>query len=71
MDPTITNLEEKIAFMERHVEELDGLVREVFDKLEGLRADMTRFREDTKQQFAERDRTPEDDVPPHWGGGQG
>ena len=61
-------LEEKLAATERHVEQLDELVRELFDKFANLEKSLTRFREETDQRFATRDDSkPEDHVPPHWG----
>ena len=61
-------LEEKIAFVERHAEELDAVVRELYEKITAVQKDVTRLREDVGQRFEEIERGPEDDVPPHWGG---
>ncbi|MCP3904519.1 MAG: hypothetical protein GY715_12900 [Planctomycetes bacterium] len=63
------NIEEKLAFVERHVEELDALVRELFERLERGREESTRWRAETDRrlQALSEDHTPEDDVPPHWG----
>ena len=63
-----TKLEEKIAFVERHVEELDSVVRELYDKITALQQELARLREETGQRFGEIERSPQDDVPPHWGG---
>ena len=68
MSNEMTGVEEKVAFLERHVEELDSAVREVFEKLEQLRAEFERHRADTQQQIDARERSIEDDKPPHWGG---
>ncbi len=43
-----TSLEEKIAFVERHVEELDGVVRELYGKLTSLREEVSRLQVETK-----------------------
>lgn len=62
-----TGLEEKIAFVERHVEELDGVVRELYEKIAAMQGEIVRLRDDVGQRFEEMERGPEDDVPPHWG----
>lgn len=59
-------LEERILFLERHVEELDGVVRELYDRVQATRDEIARFREETRQQLDDIVRSPEDDVPPHW-----
>ena len=61
-------LEEKVAFLERHVEELDAVVRELYEKIAAVQKELTRLRDDVGQRFEDIDRGPEDDVPPHWGG---
>ena len=69
MDDRLTRVEEKLAHLERHVGELDGVVREGFDRIEELSAELRRLNDRLAQQSepgegdgpdAERDR------PPHW-----
>ncbi len=63
----ILRLEEKIAFLERHVEQLDGVIRELFERNEEIDGELKRLRDDTERQFGSHDHSAEDDVPPHWG----
>ena len=67
MEQRIIAIEEKLAHLERYVEQLDATVRELYDRLDLQGKDLTRLREDTQTQFNELDRPPEDDKPPHWG----
>ena len=70
MDERLTDLEEKFAYLERYVEQLDETVRELFDKLEGIRADISRAGEETAARLTaleEGEQTLEDERPPHWG----
>jgi uncharacterized coiled-coil protein SlyX len=66
MDQRIIDVEEKLAFVERHVEELDEVVRGLYEKIDALRREMGTLRDETRRQFQELERRPEDDVPPHW-----
>jgi len=68
MPDRVTDIEEKVAFLERHVEELDAVVRDLYDKLSAIGIDVGRVRDDMNRGFEEIRRGPEDDVPPHWGG---
>ncbi|MHC5113992.1 MAG: SlyX family protein [Planctomycetota bacterium] len=65
----LRDIEEKLAYVERHVEELDALVRELFDRLKSGQDQMARWREEVSARLEAlgEDRAPEDDVPPHWG----
>lgn len=73
METRLESLEEKLSFLERHVDQLDEQVRELFDRLTAQRAALERLREDTQASFdaigtdgAEGSET--DERPPHWGG---
>jgi uncharacterized coiled-coil protein SlyX len=65
MEDRIVNLEEKFAHLERYVEELDGVVKEVYERLMVLSEELSRLGEATQQQLAELDRRAEDKEPPH------
>ena len=67
MEQRIIAIEEKLAHLERYVEQLDASIRELYDRLAAQGNDLTRLREDTQSQFNEIGRQPEDDKPPHWG----
>ena len=66
-DARLVKIEEKLEYSDRHVAELDGLVRDLFAQIKQLRHDLGKLREDTQTQFGELGRDLEDDVPPHWG----
>ena len=70
MSDRVTDLEEKLAFIERHVEELDKIVRELYDRFAALGRDVSRVRDEMSRGLEEMQRRPEDDVPPHWGDGK-
>jgi len=70
-DARITALEEKLAFLERHVEELDQQVRELFDLAGAQRQSLKRLQDETQASFAALDRDAGDEPPPHWGGRHG
>ena len=50
-EPDPTSLAEKLAFVEHDVETLDAVVRELHDKLDAVRAELTRMRDDTSRRF--------------------
>lgn len=49
MDDRITTLEEKFAFLEHQVEQLDGVIREAFTEVEGLRRELAQVRSAIRQ----------------------
>lgn len=61
----MTNLEIKIAFIERHVAQLDELVRDVVDGLAELREELARLREQQEAPAASVRGSLEEEVPPH------
>ena len=44
MDDRITSLEEKFAFLEHQVEQLDGVIRDAFERLDGLARELQQTR---------------------------
>ncbi len=49
MDDRITTLEEKFAFLEHQVEQLDGVIRDAFTKVEGLSRELAQVRNAIQQ----------------------
>ncbi len=68
-DERLTRLEEKLAFLEQHVSELDGLVLELNRENAQLK-DQLRVTQQRMQALADAQpdtpRSLEDDKPPHW-----
>ena len=69
-DPRLTRVEEKIAHLERFVGELDGVVREAFERIEAVRGELDKLRAaveaDGQAQTDAADLDLEADRPPHW-----
>lgn len=57
-------LEEKVAYLEKHLADMDTVVRESADKLDLLLQQVKRL-SGIERVIAERD-APADDKPPHW-----
>jgi len=71
MDTRLVNIEEKIAHLEHYLGELDGVVREMHDRMDGFKHQLDKMRADlTAQSGGEErgdgDQQLEDDKPPHW-----
>lgn len=66
MEDRMIKIEEQLLLVQRQVEQLDGLVRELFESMEGMRVEVTRLRDDTRREIDDLTRSPEDDRPPHW-----
>ncbi|MEM9420287.1 MAG: SlyX family protein [Planctomycetota bacterium] len=74
MESRLVNIEEKIAHLERHLGELDGVVREMYDRMDGFKAQLEKIRSDLQSHQAsagdglapDSDQQLEDDKPPHW-----
>ena len=49
MDDRVTTLEEKFAFLEHQVEQLDGVIRDAFDRLDGLAREIKQVRNAIRQ----------------------
>ena len=71
-DGRLTRMEEKLAHLERFVGELDGVVREAFDRIAAVRGELDKLRasveadeETTAETDADAD-DPEAHRPPHW-----
>lgn len=65
----IRQLEEKIAYLERHVTEQDKAMLEMADDIARLRREMLRFRErlsDGGAGSGPEERSPVDERPPHY-----
>lgn len=65
MDERLIDLEIKIAFVERHVAQLDELVRDMADGLAALRAEVERIREMQDAPATSVRGSLEEEVPPH------
>ena len=52
-------VDDRIAFLEHHVEQIDEVVRDLFARLEAIERDVTRLRSETERAFAERDAAAE------------
>lgn len=66
MDERITDLEIKIAFVERHVTELDELVRTLYDAVERLQLEVASLAESAAAQGREGAKSLAEDKPPHY-----
>lgn len=74
MDPRLVAIEEKLAHLERHIGELDGVVRDMNDRFDGFQRQMRKMRADLETQRAgggsdgdgEAGHDLEEDKPPHW-----
>ena len=68
MNESIRRLEEKIAYLERHVTEQDKAMLEMADDLARLRRELKALLERSAAQTpaGERDETPTDERPPHY-----
>lgn len=68
MPNPIADLQERFAFLERHVEQLDDVIRRLADRTDALARDLGAVRAATE---VLRTRVPEappsDGPPPHWG----
>ena len=70
MSDQIHALEEKLAFLERHVEQLDVVVRSQHERLDAFQTELDRLRKELRRASEPHEESsPEDEVPPHWGRG--
>ncbi len=67
VDDRITRLEEQVAFVQRHVEQLDDVVRDASDKVAALERDLAHLRTATRSRIDELAATPDAEAP----GGEG
>ncbi len=67
VDDRITRLEEQVAFVQRHVEQLDDVVRDASDKVAALERDLAHLRTETRSRIDELAATPDAEAP----GGEG
>ena len=72
MDSRLVNVEEKIAHLERYVAELDGVVREMNDRMAHYQKQLGEIRRIVEAQGGKggddgiSDQDLEDERPPHW-----
>ena len=67
MNERVQRLEEKVAYLERHVTEQDKVMLEMSDTLAKLRLELRALRERaTGSASGEDDRGPVDERPPHY-----
>ncbi len=67
MTERLTNVEEKIAYLEKFVTDLDGVVRELHDGLNVVRREMGQLRTQLEQSQEEDDGDDlESQRPPHY-----
>ncbi len=59
MDDRIIRLEEQVAFVQRHVEQLDAVVREASDKVAAIERDLANLRTETRSRIDELAATPD------------
>ena len=73
MEDRIIQLEEKVMLLEKYLEDLDAVVRELYEKLEATQAEIQRRGEETEQRLVDLGRAMAEDEdedeppPPHWG----
>lgn len=68
-DPRFVQIEEKIAHLEQLHEQLDGVIREAFDRMDRIEKQLGDLRttvEDNAAASGEEPPTIEEDRPPHW-----
>lgn len=66
MQDRIETLEVKLAYMENTVAELDEVVRQLGDKVDGVRAEMKILREQMAKMQDDEERDLQAEVPPHY-----
>jgi len=68
MSERLTQVEEKIAYLEKFVSDLDGVVRELHDMLGAVRRDVGTLRSKIEQQSQEDDGSDDLEAqrPPHY-----
>ncbi len=63
VDDRITRLEEQVAFVQRHVEQLDDVVRDASDKVAALERDLAHLRTETRSRIDGLAATPDAKAP--------
>jgi uncharacterized coiled-coil protein SlyX len=66
MQRHVEDLEIKVAFLEKHLLDLDAVVRELADTISVLQADIIELRETATTDGDAQPSTLEDEVPPHY-----
>lgn len=65
MTDRMQEIEERLAYLERAIQDLDGVVAEMNRHLRQMRDEWRDLR--TQVGPADPNRTPDDERPPHWG----
>ena len=68
MPEPLTHLQERLAHLERHVEQLDEVLRTVHDRVDALARSIDDLRRESRRRLVESEGAPEEETPPHWGG---
>ena len=62
----IADLEIKIAFLERHIEEQDKVMMRLSNAVDALQKEMARISQNQRSQSSGSDAAPADEKPPHY-----
>ena len=64
----LTRIEEKLAFLEKHIGDLDEVVRDLSNRIDQQRAGVTAVRKLIEDHLSDpgEQRDLSDDKPPHW-----
>lgn len=62
----LTRVEEKLAHLEHHLGELDGVVREAFGQIAAVRQALEKLRTSVEADAPDEPTSSEDEKPPHW-----
>ena len=63
MEERIIKLEDRVAFLEHDLEQLDAVVRELADRLDAMSGDLVRFRDELVARLEHAEEPDEDDAP--------
>lgn len=66
MDESITELQIKVSYLERHVSELDDVIRELYDQVARLNSELGELRKVSQSLLTEKGYSLEEEKPPHY-----